>query len=121
MTTAQAEHVRAVARSVEERINDRPDYGVLDNETVSALDIVAHALTFAKPPDALTLWRDALWRRRLSETSRAALNELLTYIVGEAARGEMRTVSDICNCLEAVVDLDVRAGRDSHPETRTHR
>ena len=113
MTAAQVEHVRAVASSLEQRIKGRSEQGLIDKEAVLALDVVAHALTFAKSPDGVTLWREALWQRRLSEPSRAALNELLSYIVDATARGELGAASSICNCLEAVVGREpFSAGRD---------
>lgn len=107
MIGSHYEHIERVTRSVEQRIQERPDRGVLDAETVLALDIVMHALVFTEAEGGHSLWREALWQRALSERARAAVVLMLEHLMSAAARGEMGAVTEICNCLRAVVEPDV--------------
>ncbi|MEO7084735.1 MAG: hypothetical protein ABI442_04700 [Gemmatimonadaceae bacterium] len=107
MTTtviAEYEHIAHVVRSVEQRIRSRPSDGVLDAETVLAYDIVTHALEFTGAPNALALWRETLLRREFPHDVRAAVTQLMEYLMAAVARGEMGAVTKICDCLGEVVD-----------------
>lgn len=104
--------VTQIVRELESRLRREPVRGVLDRETVEALDVVGHALTFSRHPRALELWRDALWNRRLAAETSAAISEMLQYMVEAANNGRREEVSAICDCLHGVIQ-DARS-RDAH-------
>ncbi len=113
MISSQYEHIEYVVRSIERRIRERPDFGVLDSQTVLALDVVMHALQYTHAKDGLLLWREALWRRTLSPQARSAIVEMMEYLMTAAANGEISAVTGICNCLQAVVDPHVFGTADA--------
>ena len=110
MNDAQQAQVRHVLSSVEQRVRGRAAQGVLDSDTVLALDIIQHALTFTNQPDALLLFREALWERTVSDRTSAAIRQMMEYIVEATNHGEADAASSICNCLHAVTDPDIFEG-----------
>ena len=92
-----------VAQVIERRIRDRPTVGTLDRETVEAIDVVHHALNFTKQPRGLQVWREALWERKVSDTARSAVIEMLKYLTDAMERGETEAVSRICDCLNVIL------------------
>jgi hypothetical protein len=110
MNDVQQVQLQHVLSSVEARIRDRPDRGTLDPETVLALDIVQHALNFTHQPDALQLFREALWERTVADRTKAAVTRMMEHIVEATDRGEVDAASKICNCLETVTDPDIFRG-----------
>lgn len=111
MNDAQQAQLRHVLLSVELRIRNRPNRGVLDPDTVLALDIVQHALSFTSHPEALELFREALWQRRLTDDVRTAMRQMMEHIIEATNRGEEDAASKICDCLEALADPEVFRGR----------
>ncbi|HWU89463.1 MAG TPA: hypothetical protein VN253_19515 [Kofleriaceae bacterium] len=110
MNDAQQAQLQHVLSSVEQRIRNRPEQGVLDPETVLALDIVQHALSFTNHAEALSLFREALWRRQVTDGTRAAVRQMMKHIIEAMNRGEGDAASRICNCLHAVTDPDIFRG-----------
>ncbi|TMQ14057.1 MAG: hypothetical protein E6J90_03105 [Deltaproteobacteria bacterium] len=110
MTDAQQAQLEHILSSVEHRIRHRPDRGVLDPETVLALDIVQHALSFTKHAEALALFREVLWQRRVADSTRVAVRQMMEHIMESMNRGALDAASKICNCLHAVTDPDIFRG-----------
>ena len=105
---------RAVASLVpelESRLGRPAAQGVLDRETVEALDVVTHALAFVGHPRGLELWREALLRRRFSDEVRQAVVTMLEYLTDAVAEGRTDEVSEICDCLFVVLETT-----PPHPE-----
>jgi hypothetical protein len=97
---------RAIAdlvQALERRLQRPATAGVLDRETVEALDVVNHALDFVRHPRGLDLWREALWERRLPEEARQAVVRMLEYLADALAQGKREEVSRICDCLHVIV------------------
>ena len=110
MNDAQRSQLQHVLSSVEQRIRGRISRGVLDSETVLALDIVQHALSFTNQADALLLFREALWERKVTDRTSAAIRQMMEHIIEAGNRGEEDAASSICNCLQAVTDPDIFRG-----------
>jgi hypothetical protein len=110
VTEPENDHIGHVVQSLEQLLRARPEHRELDPDTVHALDIVTHALEFTGAEDGLSLWREALWGRKLPEQGRAAVVRMLEYVMSAAARGEMSAIRDICGCLQRVVGQDVFRG-----------
>jgi hypothetical protein len=110
VTEPENDHIGNVVQSLEQLLRARPERRGLDSDTVLALDIVTHALVFTGVEDGLSLWREALWGRKLPEQARAAVVRMLEYVMNAAARGEMSAIRDICDCLQRVVGQDVFRG-----------
>ena len=104
--------VAEVVHALDSRLRRDRVTGVLDRETVEALDVVGHALTFTRHPRALELWRDALWNRRLAAETRDAIREMLEYMQDAASSGRREEISAICDCLHAVTHD--AGSRDAH-------
>src|SRR5947209_3754858 len=96
-------HIAEVISKIEHDIRKQPRVGLLDHETVQALDVVHHALIFAHHPRGNELWREALWHRRFSVETREALTQMLEYLTEAVTRGETQAVSEICDCLQVFV------------------
>lgn len=114
MIYTHALHIEHVVRSVKEQLRDRPDHGVLNSDTVLALDIVTHALEFTTAHDGFFLWREALWGRTLHEEAQVSLVRMLEHVLSAAERGEMSAITDICDCLQPVISPDVFRGSNAH-------
>jgi hypothetical protein len=83
--------------------------GEADGRRIEALDVVTHALEFAGHPDALGLWRGAAAGRFPAEV-RIAVAAMLEYMSEAIGRGDLRAVSEVCDCLFALYDpTSVRA------------
>jgi hypothetical protein len=102
----RAERIESVAQTIERRVCERPIQGALDPDTVAALDIVTHALTFTKTRNALLLWRAAVWERRFPSETRVAVHNMLEYLIAEYDQGDPSAAAQICNCLHAVLGVD---------------
>jgi len=112
MTTASPyAHIEHVVSSIESLVRNRREGAALDHDTVLAFDVLTHALTFVGAERALETWREAMWRRRVTDEARAAMIALLEYIMAAVARGEIEAVVKICDCLRDVVSPDVFGGR----------
>ena len=110
---------RSVAEVVEEfelHLRRAPAEGVLDRQAVEALDVVGHALAFARHPRALELWRDALWKRELVPEAREAVAAMLDFMAKAAREGRDDEISQVCDCLHVVVDGT--ASHDPHDRER---
>ena len=95
--------IAEIISTIEHGIRKQPCAGLLDHETVEALDVIHHALVFVHHPRGNELWREALWHRRLSVETRQALTQMLEYLTEAVARGETQAVSQICDCLQVFV------------------
>lgn len=104
---ASDSHVAHVVYAVEQLVAMRPDAGTLSEETALALDIVTHALEFDQAPDALSVWRAALWQRTLQPRGREAVTRMLEHLMTLAAQGRLDAVAEICNCLPGILRPDV--------------
>jgi hypothetical protein len=91
----------AVAR-IARSISDRSVLGLLPDESVQGLDVLYHALIFTQTPDALSIWRTALWERTLTDQGRAVMTEMLNYLNREVRDGRGEAVSGVCDCLTAI-------------------
>jgi hypothetical protein len=111
-------HIDHVLRSVEQLLALRPERGELDRETILALDIVTHALEFTRVEGALSLWREALWGRRLPAQVRIAIIQLLHYLMSAAVSGDMGSITEVCGCLHKVIEPDVFKRSGSATEGR---
>lgn len=80
-------------------------------ERVEALDVLTHALDFARPPDALVAWRLALHERVVADGAVAALDTLVGYLMDQYARGNPHAASTICDCLAYVAPAADRLSR----------
>lgn len=100
---------RDVTAQIESRLVDGDAH-----DRVEALDVLTHALEFTGAEDALTIWREALHRRQVSERTTAALDELVDYLLNETAKGNHDAASQICDCLGFIgADADrIPAGGD---------
>lgn len=103
MSTDSA-HIAGVVQNIEDRIKAHRKGAILQRDTVEAIDIVHHAVTFVGHPRALELWREALWERRLARGAKQAIIEMLEYLLEAVARGEFSAVSRICDCLYVLLD-----------------
>jgi hypothetical protein len=108
MQTSQEEHINNVVQSIRRRIETRllrvTAIGQkLDPDTVEAIDVVHHALTFIRHPRGLELWRRALWGKELDPQAEAALREMLVYLLAAVERGELEAVNRICDCLHEIL------------------
>ena len=82
MASEQAtSHSAYVVDMVNFLIQTRPEQGALNGDCVLAMDILMHALKFCNLPDGLTIWREALWQRRLPSPGRQAIVEMIDDIV----------------------------------------
>lgn len=93
-------HVDAVVSWVEAALAP----GSREEDRVHALDVVTHALDFAEHRQALGLWREALWQRCLDPEARTALVAMLVHLQAAVARGDRHAASEICDCLEDLID-----------------
>jgi hypothetical protein len=110
--------IDAIVSTLEQRIREGSTEGILDPEAVEALDAVTHALCFVEEPEGLSLWREALWNRRLVGPAKQALASMLEYLNKAVARGENDAVSQICDCLEVLLEPHFVASttsRDDEP------
>lgn len=85
--------------------------GRLPRDRVDAIDVVSHALDFVDHPRGLELWREALWGRRLAPDARSAVEAMTVHVRAAAERGEWTTISEICDCLEELLEPSVAARR----------
>src|SRR5262245_48659939 len=104
MAESKPPDVHFIIESVEHLIRERPAVGLLDSDTVLAFDIIMHSLQFVNHPQTLDLWREALWCRTVSAITKGAMTEMLEYVNGAIARGELNAAEKICICLSAIVD-----------------
>lgn len=103
MTPLIRGRAESITQALEHQLSVRPTQGSFDPNVVLALDIVRHALEFSHTPDALALWREALWHRRLRPEARVAVLEMLEYALEAAARGELTAITNICDCLQQIL------------------
>jgi SAM-dependent methyltransferase len=108
MTEYPSPHITELVDRLEARIRDGSAEGVLAPDTVEALDVVNHGLSFTRHPRGLALWRQALWQRQLSADARQAVIEMLEYLESAGARGETRAAAEICDCLTAFLAPEAR-------------
>jgi hypothetical protein len=104
IVTESSHRLQHLLAAIEQRLRERPEGGVLDPETVLALDIVHHALLFNDTADGLALWREALWGRRLAAAARDAVQHMLESMFAARDRGETDAAARICNCLQVVME-----------------
>ncbi len=76
---------------------------VLPGDVVQAIDVVHHALEFTGDPRGLALWREAVYSGTIAPDARTAVREMLVYLNDAVLRGEGDHVSEICDCLEHVM------------------
>lgn len=117
MTVPQSRYIARIVDLIESRIRERPTAGLLDSETVDALDVVNHALSFTRHPRALELWREALWQRKLSDGTRQAVVEMFEYLHAAVARGETSAVAQICDCLAVFLSSEARTALEPSPHS----
>jgi len=110
VTDLESDRIRHIVLRLDRLIHVRPECGRLDSETAQALDIVTHALELTGVEQGLSLWREALWGRKLSEKARIAVVRLLEHVMNAAAEGDTAAIDDICGCLRRVVDRDAFVG-----------
>ena len=116
MTQSTGRSVEQVVQELESRIRRNSVAGVLGRHTVEALDVVGHALTFTRHPQALELWREALWNRQLVPEAREAVRGMLEYMKEAVRAGRNEEISRICDCLQVVVHG--AGSRDPHDRER---
>jgi hypothetical protein len=75
----------------------------LATETSEALDILGHALELCDTPNALAVWREALWHGRLTADGRAAVMTMLEFINRAVSEGRQHLIFEICDCLAALI------------------
>jgi hypothetical protein len=92
----------AILAGIEGTITDA-SIGETDRRRIEALDVVTHALEFVGHPDALNLWRGAAAGRFPSDV-KAAVAAMLEYMSEAIGRGDLRAVSEVCDCLFALYD-----------------
>lgn len=100
-------HLARIVARIELSIAQFPPDGRTDVECIHALDVLTHALDFVDHPEGLSIWREALWKRRLHPDGYRALTKMLEHLQAEVALGHVAAASEICDCLEDLVDPDV--------------
>lgn len=96
-----ADTVERLRRDVAKRPSEAARLGP---STVLALDVLYHALMFVEHPEGLSIWRTALWEGRLEEPGVVAITALLEHLNAAVAAGEAHRVTEICDCLEELMD-----------------
>jgi hypothetical protein len=102
---ASTQSADVIAR-IEQAVAQLPD-GNTDVERIHALDVITHALDFVHHPHGLRIWREALWERRLHPDACTALESMLEHLRSAVARGDVHAASEICDCLEDLINPDV--------------
>lgn len=108
-TDRPASHIDDVIARLERSLVAPTRAGTLARERVEALDIVSHALDFVDHPRGLLLWREALWGHHLHPETGAAIEIMTAHVRAAAARGDWNAISEICDCLEDLLDPSVDA------------
>lgn len=103
MNYSQQSHINNVILSLRNRIEAPRSGEKLDKDSVEAIDIVHHALVFARHARGMELWRKALWEQKLDWEAERSTREMLEYLLAAVARGDLEEVSRICDCLHEVM------------------
>jgi hypothetical protein len=115
MTDSDSAHVQTLVAMIESRVSRPRVDGVLDSETVEAIDVVQHALSFVQHPCGLELWREAVRGNRLAPEARDAVAAMMGHLLAAVAHGEFEAVTRICDCLGAFLRREQEA--KSMPES----